>query len=312
MIIFIPYLRYVSVAFALKIFSYNSITRKIYRKIANKFGQNRHSIVTDTEINRGLWLYNIIINSGLSLNGHTKILELGTGWIHFYGIFLRHLIDSKFILFDIQDNRQWQALKIKFNELQEQLSTMKLYSLDNNKARKIISAVAGKVSKARNFEDLYLSLGIDYIIEKEGSLGKFNDNEFDIIFSVDVFEHINSDSLKDTIDNIHRILKPGGLSIHQIGLDDHLTHYSPKMSSKQYLSYSDNIWELLFENRLQYFNRKQTPEYICLFPNQIFELIKYETDNDAHIENLKIHPQYNHFNADVLQSERAYIVHKKK
>ena len=46
---------------------------------------------------------------------------------------------------------------------------------------------------------------------------------------------------------MYRSLKPGGYSIHQIGIDDHLTHFDSSQSPKKYISYSDNVWKLLFE-----------------------------------------------------------------
>jgi len=62
--------------------------------------------------------------------------------------------------------------------------------------------------------------------------------------------------------DFHRILKPGGYMIHQIGIDDHLQHYDPAESPKNYLRFSDRAWKLLFENDVQYFNRLQACDWI--------------------------------------------------
>ena len=155
-------------------------------------------------------------------------------------------------------------------------------------------------------------LDIEYILEPNGNLVNFSDSEFDVVFSVDVLEHINSHNLSDTIKNIYRILKPGGFSIHQIGIDDHLTHYATKMSPKQYLSYSDKIWKLLFHNELQYFNRKQASEYLLLFANNNFKLISANFDYiDSSKEHLNVDPQYINFDINDLRTKRAYIIHQK-
>ena len=43
--------------------------------------------------------------------------ELGTGWIHFYSLYLRLFFDFRGTLYDVWDNRQLHALKRIFSQL---------------------------------------------------------------------------------------------------------------------------------------------------------------------------------------------------
>jgi len=84
------------------------------------------------------------------------------------------------------------------------------------------------------------------------------------------------------------------------------------MSPKQYLSYSDKIWKLLFQNELQYFNRKQASEYLLLFASNNFKLISANFDQiDSSKEHLNVDPQYINFDINDLRTKRAYIIHQK-
>ncbi len=51
------------------------------------------------------------------------------------------------------------------------------------------------------------------------------DNHFDAIFSVSVLEHVPPDQIKNVAREMHRLLKPGGVSIHS--LDWAHKHYDP-------------------------------------------------------------------------------------
>lgn len=186
----IPYFRYIGAAFLLKAFSLNVLTKTIYRKTGNALGKTTHAVVTETDMVRGSWLYNAITKSGIDLNKNLKILELGTGWNHFYGLFLRHFIEAKFVLFDIQDNRSWAATKMRSHELYKKLSNTNFPPLNHVESKTLIESVSTKISKSNNFNDLYSILDIDYVIESDGNLGKFGDSKFDIIFSIDVLEHV--------------------------------------------------------------------------------------------------------------------------
>jgi SAM-dependent methyltransferase len=105
---------------------------------------------------------------------------------------------------------------------------------------------------APSFEALYEALGLCYVIEPDGSPRQFADGAFDLIFRFHCLEHVLIGNVEDLLADFHRILKPGGYMIHQIGIDDHLQHYDAAESPKNYLRFSDRAWKLLFENDVQY------------------------------------------------------------
>ncbi|MGH8573588.1 MAG: hypothetical protein ACREX8_13590, partial [Gammaproteobacteria bacterium] len=80
--------------------------------------------------------------------------------------------------------------------------------------------------------------------------------------------------VEDLLADFHRTLKPGGYMIHQIGIDDHLQHYDPAESPKNYLRFSDRAWKLLFENDVQYFNRLQACDWIDRIGSAGFVLLE--------------------------------------
>ena len=98
---------------------------------------------------------------------------------------------------------------------------------------------------------------------------------------------------------MYRVLKPGGVAVHQIGIDDHLSHYDRRASPKQYISYSERVWSIAFENEIQYFNRLQMSDWINAFRGAGFVLLHREMETTS-IDRLKVSPAFAHYSQEDL------------
>lgn len=304
-------IRYYAASVVLKAFSLNGLSRRAYRKVGNRLAKGKHAYTSPEAIRRGLWFIEMVEQAGVHLNNHSTVLEIGTGWTHFYGIFLHFFWNPKTYLFDIWDNRQLNALKEKYCNLPDSLEDLLPAKWQDRLPE--IRRLTAKIGAVTSFDDLYALLNMVYCIEPEGRLDVFPTNQFDLVFSGDVMEHIHRNSLESVVENMHRILKPGGVSIHQIGIDDHLTHYAPGQSTKKYISYSGTVWKLFFENQVQYFNRVQLPEYLDIFDRNGFEMLACSTEEDPDsLNHVTPAGPFRKFDDKTLQTTRGYIVHRRK
>jgi hypothetical protein len=302
-------IRYFGAAALLKAFSSSSISRQAYRTIGNSFFAKRHAQCSSIDVSRAFWLYNAIRAAGFNATADSAFLELGSGWTHFYAIFLRMLFPVKISLYDIRDNRQIEALKMRISLLYQMISSG---NLNLTLKERSSFELANSIKLVHDYDELYKLLDMEYIVNAEGRLDIFCPESFNLIFSVDVLEHVKKAELIATISYMHRNLKKNGLSVHQIGLDDHLTHYAPGMCSKQYLAYSDLTWENCFNNELQYINRVQSDEFLEAFKNSGFELLHISYESDLSISRqIAIHKQYQQLSESALQATRMNIVHRK-
>jgi SAM-dependent methyltransferase len=78
------------------------------------------------------------------------------------------------------------------------------------------------------------------------SHGSINNDEFDVIFSVSVIEHVPDDKLTDFFVDCHRILKPGGLMIHLIDIYLEDDHFGNTNVAKRIMLYRSFLDEKLF------------------------------------------------------------------
>lgn len=296
-------LKYLLASTALKIFSANRASKALYHEIGNVLGQEmmkRESI--NSRITRGKLLVDLCNKYG-SVNEGDKLLEIGTGWIHWYPIYLRLYYNVSITMFDVLDNRLFIAMKSSFLKLVESMKT------DHAHYHRIVKLLK-KILATKSFGELYTLLDLQYIIDKTGDLLQFQDNSFNCVFSFHVLEHVLHGNLSKEVRDIYRILKPGGYSIQQIGIDDHLSHYDKIESPKNYLRYSDNTWKRNYENEVQYFNRFQISDWLSLFDKAGFYLLEKITEN-CNIESLRIDQKYKHYKKEDLACTTLTIVHRK-
>jgi len=298
-------IRYIAAAVGLKAFSLNRTTRSLYRSVGNVVGQRKRK-QQDIEkyVERGDLLVKLSREYGV-LTENAALLELGTGWIHWFGLYLRLQIDevARLDLFDVWDNRQLDALKNSFYALQAR------WQADASVSNAQRERLAG-ILQAESFDELYAQTGAYYKIDDKGSLASYPVEAFDLIFSFHVLEHVGRDAIHDSILHMYRMLKPGGYCIHQIGIDDHLAHYDSTQSKKTYLKYSLALRKRIFENVVQYHNVLQGADYQRLFAETGFEIVKTDREK-CDIESLSIHPDWSGYSKDDLATTIFTVICKK-
>jgi SAM-dependent methyltransferase len=265
-------LRYAVVVAASRFFSLSPQTVKLYRMLGNRLLERERvgEGLPTRYIERAARLMQECRRHQAILRGG-QVLELGTGWLHWEAMIIRLLYDVELTLFDVWDNRLWGGYKTYVAELDKQIDqALDLSEVESEQAHRLL----GALSRAESFDAVYRLLGADYVISPAGTLAGFDDGRFDAVVSCDVLEHVDKAILPQFVYDMHRVLKPNGYGLHQIDLSDHFSYFDAKASRKNYYKYSDRHWRLFFENRVQYFNRVQRPEWLQLFSRAGFELVE--------------------------------------
>jgi SAM-dependent methyltransferase len=227
-----------------------------------------------------------------------RILELGTGWLHWEALTLRLFFDVEAVLFDVWDNRQLHALKNYVRQLGGLLDeTFGLSPEQLRRAKSLIDAV----SRVKSFDELYKLLGFEYVTHPAGDLTRFRDRSFQLVVSAGMLEHVKREAVGTLIGETKRILKPGGWAVHSIDTSDHLSHYDPKVSPKRYLTFSDPTWRYLFESEIQYVNRIQRGEWLQLFQRSGFELMD-EDGKQIDISGITVADRFAHMDKRDLET----------
>jgi len=301
-------IKYVMTAATLKLFSTSPQTKQLYRHLGNTLGQRQRIQygLSRPYIDRAKRILELCEKHHAIQQGD-RLLEIGTGWVHWESMIIRLFYDVEITLFDVWDNRHFEAYKKYFGQLEEVIDKeIEMEPIQRERIHGLLQAI----SKTGSFDEVYALLGLRYVINPNGTLEQFEDESFHLIFSCNVFEHVNRSILPGFIQDFYRLLKPGGYSIHKIDPGDHLSYYDRRVSSKNYLRYSDEVWRRYFENDVQYFNRVQRPEWLDLFDKARFEAVKEESIG-ADIGSLKVDKSYENLSRQDLQCVTLTVVHRK-
>jgi len=292
---------------SLKALSASAPTRAFYRRvIGNVFGARGRgaSAPSATYFNRSLLLVQLCRKYG-TFGDSARAVEVGTGWIHFFSLVLRSVFDVRISLVDAWDNRQFTALQRQFGAMEGPLlSKFDLGPSEIERARSVLQ----RIQSARSFDEVYRSLGFEYVLDS--TLESFPDASQDLVFSFHTLEHLTHDIVETHLANMFRILRPGGMQIHQIGLDDHLAHYDSSAHPKRFLRYPDSTWRRLFQNRLQFVNRLQRSEWHALFERSGMTVLE-TLDVRCDLSGVRIHPQFTRFERDDLACVFTTLVLRK-
>lgn len=300
-------IKYLTVAAVLKLFSATPQMRYLYRRFGNIYETRRRlgEGLPEVYLERLRFLLDAVKKHDMIHPGD-RLLEVGTGWVHWEATGIRLFYDVRITLFDIWDNRLLIPFKLYFRRLGELMDTVtEILPSQRDEVRRMLE----KITSVASFEELYELLGFEYVIEPKGTLHRFRDGSFDLIYSNDVMEHIKADILPGYIRDFARLLKPGGYSVHSIDPCDHLYYFDRKMPVKNYLKYSDKSWKRYFENDVQYFNRVQRSQWLDLFQQAGLELVWEEAEYDE--IGLTPHNDYRDLDKQDINCTSLKVIHRK-
>ena len=300
--------RHRATAAALKL---GSLSPRLYRWLGNTLGQRRRARagMPHAHGDRALEFLGWCRKHRLVRDGD-RLLELGTGWVHFDSILLRMFHDVRITLFDVWDNRQLDALRRYTADLERRLlRDAPLAAAGRDRVR----GTAAIVARAGSFEELYGELGFDYVIDPRGVLDRLPGDAFDFVYSNNVLEHVQRETVPLLVDGVSRVLKPGGSSWHNIDLSDHLVSFGRirDLSPKHYLRYTETTWRRWYENTVQYINRLQLPEWLEIFERAGLETVDREVQA-CPIDALPVAERYRPFDAMDLACTRLIVAHRKR
>ena len=295
-------------ALALKGFSCCGPARTLYRGLGNWVGAKKRA----TREMPSYYFDRVERNVSLCrkyapLQGHDQLLELGTGWVHWEALTLRLFFDFQAVLYDVWDNRQFMPLKSFLRQLEQRFGQPGfLKDCDLDRARTLIR----KIEALDSFDQLYDLLGFRYVVDPSGLMQDLPRESFRVAISAGVMEHIPASTAPQFVSNMASRLAPGGVGLHSINTADHLAIYDDSASPKQYLTYSDSQWKLLYENGVQYINRIQRSQWLKMFADAGFSLVE-ESGSHADLAHLRIHPQYQGLSRKDIECLNLVVVVRK-
>jgi predicted SAM-dependent methyltransferase len=153
------------------------------------------------------------------------------------------------------------------------------------------------------------ALNAQYLTNGLEALKRLPDNSVDFIFSQAVLEHIRKNEFVETIKELARILKPGGISTHNVDFKDHLE------ASLNNLRFSEQLWEAEWMASSGFYtNRIRFGTMLQIFEKQDLEttVVEKKEWQTIPLNKKRLHPQFRSIpDADLRVSEATIMLRKK-
>ncbi len=161
------------------------------------------------------------------------------------------------------------------------------------------------ISPADDTSALLARCGASYLEDGLRSLAQVPDGSCDFVFSQAALEHVPKADFAAVMGEIHRILKPGGASSHDVDFQDHLG------GSLNNLRFSEPLWEAPWFARRSgfYTNRLRLSQMLAVFRETGFEVEVLETEEwpKVPLSNRALDPDFRAFEADDLRTWHAFV-----
>lgn len=155
----------------------------------------------------------------------------------------------------------------------------RLAKLDLIRSNAAIVSRASGVSRPdmRAMDDLAHAWNIDCCAPLDARATDLDTGSIDCAVSVETLEHIPRDDIRAILKELRRIMRPEGLALMRIDYGDHFKGFDPSISSFNFLTYSDKAGAP-FQSQFQYVNRLRHSEYLQLFEEAGFDVLRDDPD----------------------------------
>lgn len=305
-------LRYYAWALAEKTLSYTPGGKRFYRAVGEIARRRTRGAGEDFAGGTG---FKLVRKAKEIVPPGGTILDVGTGYYHHDAFALYLAGDWQLELMDIEDRARLTYIRNYLGWLRENVGTV-CSELDIPKAQATekLDELLALPSREAIYERCRFRLHVPDDLTRpflpEGSV--------DFMLSNCVLVHVRPDILHGELVALRQMLADDGAMYHMLGHDDHWSFHDPKMSqpSFNYMRYSDRVYRLLFDTRLEYHNRILRPEWVPIFKRAGLRVLDYEClRDDASREAVrklpKVASRYRQYPLDDLAIVYSYFLLEK-
>lgn len=241
----------------------------------------------------------------------TRLMEIGTGWHPVFPLCFVLAKARSIATFDIV----CLLGKTETFRLLDSLDmhVAKIAELAEEKPA-TVHAMLMEWCRSRNLAELLSKSHIEYLAPADGRATGLEPNSIDLVYSNSVLEHVQREVISGLMEESFRVLKPGGLVMHNVGCNDHYASFDKSISFVNFLKYSEREWRL-WNNPIQYQNRLRAPEFLELAIQAGFEIISKKTNvrpgTLEALARMRIASQFERFSRDEIAATSIDFIGRK-
>jgi SAM-dependent methyltransferase len=237
------------------------------------------------------------------------IVEIGTGWnavnplmMSLFGARLIHTYDH------VRHLRLDLAMTV-LHRIQAMLDSIVTVS---GIPRAVLQQRLDELMAAPDLATLLETARINYVAPGDATRTGLPDHSVDVVYSYAVLEHVSEDVIAALTEEARRVLVPGGVAVHSIGLHDHYVSFDPSISRVNFLQYPEWAWSLFVKNKISYHNRLREPQFRRIFEEHGARITKSEVFTDPKdleaLKRMKIDARFAGMSPDELAVTKMTVI----
>ncbi|NOX52879.1 MAG: class I SAM-dependent methyltransferase [Planctomycetes bacterium] len=277
--------------------------------LQRRFGELRHLEQSTRFDNAEYFLRTTRAHAGY-VHG-LRVVELGTGWVP--AVPLAYAVAGALVAtYDVRRLVRDDLFARTRDEIGRRAE--KLAAAAGQSPARFCARLA-RIAKETQFDRALRRLGGLYRAPWNTCRLPYKDNAVDLVVSNLVLQCVHRALLPPLLEEMRRVLKPGGLSIHRASLTCEYAAGDPRRHPLSYLKYSDATWNRWFNHSIKYVNRLRYSQFLQLFEEAGFEIaeVRPAVDYDAipHLKELGVADEFRGFSWEDLATTGFEIVLKK-
>jgi len=166
-----------------------------------------------------------------------------------------------------------------------------------------------------DIDTLIKAANIQYLAPADAAHLDLESRSIDCHVSHTVFEHIPPDIILAILAEGKRVVKEGGLFIHDIDFSDHFSMSDPTITAINFLQFSEAEWKRYSDNRYAYVNRLRIDDFVELFGEAGLEIVSVNSHIDpraaeALARGFPLDERFREKAPDVIATAAAWFVAK--
>ncbi len=245
-----------------------------------------------------LLLVENVRRAGISLEG-AKLVEVGTGWYPALPMGLYLCGAGRVHSYDIQSHLDLDLCR---RAMQLFESALGVFSSASGVSLEVISwrheQMSRMLAQGESLEDATCGV-VKLHAPADARATELSEGSMDVVFSNNTLEHIPREDIAALMKESHRVLRPGGVVIHNVDCADHYSHFDPAIGPLNYLRYSPEAWRK-WDNAFLYQNRLRASDFLELTKESGLEVVRERKRQRGVLATVEVDPSFTHYAAEDL------------
>lgn len=239
-----------------------------------------------------------------------NLYEIGAGWTPMIALIMSLTFEGHFTLVDQTPWLDDFCLGVHLESLKEFLPKLQQLVPDQPVGQRYQRRRQAWAEGGRSA--LLKEANCDYLAPADARALPWPAASFDAVISTNVLEHVPRPELLAIHRESFRLLKPGGIALHDVDLCDHRSGGDPEVHPLAFLRWPARWWfSPLFTNRYNYVNRLRETDQVRIMEDAGFEVLGTDPERReedlAFVARLPLAPEFRDDAPEQLIVRRTYI-----